>query len=249
MGRFATTVAFYESARPPYGAAFFTEVAKRLGFEGSERLLDVGAGPGILAIGFAPFVREAFGVDPEPGMIEAARAAAERAGVAFTLIEGRFEDLAESLGAFDIVTIGRASHWLDPEPARKALELVLAPRGRIVACNARSAQDGRNSWLEAFEAVRKRWGGERPPRKPGALFEGTRFAARETIRVETRSIVPIERLADRVLSMSTSSPARLGDDIPAMRAAMREALAPFAVNGAVEDTVEARAEVFERAGK
>jgi SAM-dependent methyltransferase len=247
MGRFATTVAFYESARPPYGAAFFTNVAKRVGLNRTERLLDVGAGPGVLAIGFAPFVREAVGVDPEPNMVEAARAAAARAGAALTLVEGRFEDLAESLGAFDAITIGRASHWLDPEPAGRALERVVAPHGRVLLCNARSAQDGRNPWLASFEAIRRRWGGERPPRKPGALFEGTRFAARETIRVETAHTVPIERLADRVLSMSTSSPARLGDEVPAMREAMRDALAPFAVNGAVEDIVEARAEVYEAA--
>ena len=80
MGRFASTVAYYESARPPYGAAFFEAIALQLGLDGSQRLLDVGAGPGVLAIGFAPYCREVVGVDPEPGMVEAARAAAERAG-------------------------------------------------------------------------------------------------------------------------------------------------------------------------
>ena len=76
MGRFASTVAYYESARPPYGAAFFAGVALELGLDGRQRLLDVGAGPGILAIGFARFCREVVGVDPEPGMVAAARAAA-----------------------------------------------------------------------------------------------------------------------------------------------------------------------------
>ena len=75
MGRFASTVAYYESARPPYGAAFFAGVALELGLDGRQRLLDVGAGPGILAIGFARFCREVVGIDPEPGMVEAARAA------------------------------------------------------------------------------------------------------------------------------------------------------------------------------
>ena len=118
MGRFASTVAYYEGARPPYGAAFFEAVALELGLDGSERLLDVGAGPDILAIGFAPHCREAVGVDPEPGMVEAARAAAEaRGGATVSFIEGRFEDSAAKLGAFDVVSIGRAIHWLDPEPA------------------------------------------------------------------------------------------------------------------------------------
>ena len=46
MGRFASTVAYYESARPPYGAEFFSEVARKLGLDRSQRLLDIGAGPG-----------------------------------------------------------------------------------------------------------------------------------------------------------------------------------------------------------
>ena len=82
MGRFDSTVAFYERARQPYGNAFFATVARSLGFDGSQRLLDLGTGPGLLALGFAPFVGEVIGVDPEPAMIAAARGAADRAGYA-----------------------------------------------------------------------------------------------------------------------------------------------------------------------
>jgi len=248
MGRFASTVAYYESARPQYGAAFFAAVARELGFDRSQRLLDVGAGPGILAIGFAPACGEVVGVDPEPAMIEAARAAAGRAGVAATFIEGRFEDMAASLGAFDVVTIGRAIHWLDPEPARVALDRVVAPRGRILVCNAGSVEDGRNPWLEAFNAVRDRWKDDRPAHDRNAFFAGGRFVPMGTISVEATYAVPVERLADRILSMSTSSPERLGDEVPAMRSVMRAALAPFAAAGVIDEIVEARAEVFDRVG-
>jgi SAM-dependent methyltransferase len=247
MGRFASTVAYYESARPPYGAAFFEAVALQLGLDGRERLLDVGAGPGILAIGFAPFCREVVGVDPEPGMVEAAREAAERAGVTVRFVEGRFEDAAAKLGAFDIVSIGRAIHWLDPEPARAALDRALAPRGSVLVCGATSAKGGRNPWLETFNAVRDRWKGDRPSRDHQTFFADGHFTRTHTIRVEGTYAFPVERLVERVLSMSTSSSERLGDEVPAMKSAMREALAPFAADGMIEDIVEARAEVFERA--
>jgi SAM-dependent methyltransferase len=247
MGRFASTVAYYESARPPYGAAFFAAVALELGFDRSQRLLDVGAGPGILAIGFAPFCREVVGIDPEPGMVEAARAAAERAGVAVRFIEGRFEDAVAKLGAFEIVTIGRAIHWLDPEPARAALDRALARQGKVLVCGATSAKDGRNPWLEAFNAVRDRWKGDRPSRDHDTFFANGQFTRTGTIRVEGTYAIPVERLVERVLSMSTSSSERLGDELPAMKSAMREALAPFAADGMIEDIVEATAEVFERA--
>jgi SAM-dependent methyltransferase len=249
MGRFASTVAYYETARPPYGAAFFEAVALELGLDGDQRLLDVGAGPGILAIGFAPYCREVLGVDPEPGMVEAARAAAERAGVAVRFIESRFEDVAGKRGKFDIVSIGRAIHWLDPEPARAALDRALAPRGRVLVCGATSAKDGRNLWLEPFNKVRDHWKGDRPSRDHKSFFADGPFTRTGTIRVEGTYAVPVERLVERVLSMSTSSSERLGDEVPAMKSAMREALAPFAANGMIEDIVEARAEVFERAGQ
>lgn len=247
MGRFASTVAYYESARPPYGAGFFAAVAQQLGFDRSQRLLDVGSGPGILAIGFAPYCGRVLGVDPEATMVEAARAAAKRAGVTATFVEGRFEDAAAKLGAFDLVTIGRAIHWLDPEPARAALDRAVAPQGRVLVCGAWSVKDGRNPWLDGFNAVRDRWKGERPARDHNTFFTDGRFVPAGKIRIEAAYAVPVERFADRLLSMSTSSPERLGDKVPAMRSAMGEALAPFAAEGVIEDIVEAQAEVFERA--
>jgi SAM-dependent methyltransferase len=247
MGRFASTVAYYENARPPYGAGFFATVAQQLGFDRSQRLLDVGAGPGILAIGFAPYCREVSGVDPEPGMVEAARAAAKRVGASVTFVDGRFEDAAQKLGAFDIVSIGRAIHCLDPEPARAALDHAVAPGGKILVCQASSVKDGRNAWLEAFNTVRDRWKGERPARDHHTFFADGQFVSSGTIRVEAVYAIPAERLVDRVLSMSTSSSERLGAEVPAMKSAMREKLAPFAADGMIDDIVEARAEVFERA--
>jgi SAM-dependent methyltransferase len=247
MGRFASTVAYYENARPPYGAAFFAAVAEKLGLDRNQRLLDVGAGPGMLALGFRPYCRQVVGVDPEPGMVEAARAAAERSELTATFIEGRFEDAATKLGAFDLVTIGRAIHWLDREAARASLDRALAPRGRVLVCGASSVKDGRNPWLETFNAVRDRWKGDRPSRDHRSFFADRQFTRTGTIRVERTHALSIERLVERVLSMSTSSSERLGDEVPAMKSAMREKLAPFASDGMIKDIVEARAEVFERA--
>ena len=166
-----------------------------------------------MAIGFEWFGGELIGVDPEPA-----------------IIEGRFESLVEGMGVFDAVTIGRAILWLDPEPALKTLDRVVAARRIILVCNAACVADG-----------------ERPGHDEGAFFAGGQFVARETISVEATYAVPVERLADRVLSISTSSPERLGDQVPEMRRAMYDALAPFAADGVIEKTVEARAGVFTRA--
>ena len=149
MGRFESTVATYGRARQPYSRAFFAEVAEAIGLDGRQRLLDVGTGPGLLAIGFASACRSVTGVDPEAAMIEAAKAAAERADVRLTAFVGRLEDMSEA-PEFEVVTIGRAIHWLDPQAALRKLERIVAPRGAVVVCRADSVKDGRNPWLGAF---------------------------------------------------------------------------------------------------
>jgi ubiquinone/menaquinone biosynthesis C-methylase UbiE len=89
MGRFATTVPLYEKLRPPYPAVFFRNIARRLHLGREHALIDLGTGPGLLALGFAPYVGCVVGVDPEPAMLAAARKAAADASKAITLIESR----------------------------------------------------------------------------------------------------------------------------------------------------------------
>ena len=159
MGRFASTVAYYERARPPYGPRFFAEVARRLALSGTERLLDLGTGPGILALGFAPWVAE----------------------LVYDLARGR---------------------WGEPgSPARHALDR-------------------------------------------SAFLAGTRFRSRGTVSVEFGQDITVTALVDRVLSMSTSSPDRIGGDVAVLRASIGTALDPFAKDGILHEIVEARAEVF-----
>src|SRR5438105_11246615 len=98
MGRFASTVTLYEELRPAYPPAFFREVVQRLSLGKKHALIDLGTGPGLLALGFAPYVGRIVGVDPEPAMLAAAKLAAERASRPFTLIAGRAEDLGDDIG-------------------------------------------------------------------------------------------------------------------------------------------------------
>src|ERR1700726_3370212 len=100
MGRFATTVALYEELRTPYPPAFFREVAQRLALTEGQALIDLGTGPGLLALGFAPYVGRITGVDPEPAMLVAASKAAERAAQDLTLIAGKAEELPDDIGRF-----------------------------------------------------------------------------------------------------------------------------------------------------
>src|SRR4029450_10754959 len=118
MGRFATTAELYGQYRPPYPAEFFQAAAQRLKLSKQHGLIDLGTGPGLLALGFAPYAGRVVGVDPEPEMLAAARAAAARAGADVTFVGGRAEDLREGIGGFDGVTSGRRLAPHRPTAAR-----------------------------------------------------------------------------------------------------------------------------------
>jgi SAM-dependent methyltransferase len=256
MGRFASTVELYEQYRPPYPANFFRAIAKRLHLSKQHALIDLGTGPGLLALGFAPYVGHLTGVDPEPTMLAAARDAAERAGVALTLIEGRAEDLPASVGQFDLVTIGRALHWMDASALGALFARLVAPQGTVAVCASFSAHGGSNSWLDEYNTARRAWSderlwsesrvGERAHRDFASSLEGTGFHVAETVRTEATHEVSIADLALRVLTFSPSSPAALGDKVDAMLADVEARLAPFGHNGRVTETVMSIAQLARR---
>jgi SAM-dependent methyltransferase len=256
MGRFATTAALYEELRPPYPPEFFRGVAEKLGLSERCALIDLGTGPGLLALGFAPYVGRIVGVDPEAEMIAAARRAGERAGRNFALIEGKAETLPDDIGTFDLVTIGRALHWMERDPTLALFERLVAPGGVIAVCASFPAADGRNPWLDDYNAARRRWSpprlweasgrGERTHRDLSAFFSGSAFRLAELIKVETRHEIGVRDLARRVLTFSSSSPEALGDNVEAMLRDVEERLARFGSNDVITETLVSTAQIVTR---
>jgi ubiquinone/menaquinone biosynthesis C-methylase UbiE len=130
------------SRSSPYPPEFFRVVAERLELGPAHSLIDLGTGPGLIAVGFAPYVRRVVGVDPEPAMLGAARQVAGRARIDLAPVQSTAERLPPDLGPFEVVTIGRALHWMDRGLIGSVLERLVAPGGVILVCSARSAEDG-----------------------------------------------------------------------------------------------------------
>ncbi len=245
MGRFATTVPLYENFRSPYAAGFFETVARRARLGKADSLIDLGTGPGIIALGFAAYVGRIVGVDPEPAMLEAARQAAARTSQAFTLLESKAETLTADVGTYNVVTIGRALHWLEPEATAALLGRLVAPGGLILVCASASAADGRNGWLAAYNEARRSWShsaeGERHHQDLDTLLRGTRFHVGETITVESR--ISVSDLARRVLTFSSSSPAVIGTQVEEMLRDVEDRLLPLSQAGLLTEIVLSTARV------
>ncbi|MEU7986470.1 hypothetical protein AB0B56_16520 [Streptosporangium canum] len=59
---------YYQRGRLPYAPGLADTLAEALTLDGRGRLVDVGCGPGTLALGFAHLFGEIVGVDPDSGM-------------------------------------------------------------------------------------------------------------------------------------------------------------------------------------
>ena len=260
MGRFASTVALYEELRPPYPPAFFREAAQQLRLTHAHTLIDLGTGPGLLALGFAAHVGRIVGVDPEPTMIAAARQAAFRASLPLGLIESKAEDLSGDIGSFDVVTIGRALHWMDRKAVLARLDTLVAPNGIILVCSSHSAAEGANPapnpWLDEYNKARRAWSdaglwsesgsGARVHRDLAAFFGGSPFHLGDRIKVESSHDIGVRDLARRVLTFSSSSPDVLGDKTDAMLCNVEARLFPFSREGVVTEVVASVAQVATR---
>lgn len=247
MGRFEAPVEFYQY-REPYPAAFFENVAARLALSSGTRLLDVGCGPGNLAIGFAPFVGSSTAIDPEPGMLRAARASAAEANVEIKFLETTIEEFDFAAGSFDFAAIGRALHWLDRDLALAVLERVVTPDGCIAVCGSTPSEAPMNTWVSKFKEVRKAWASQPDESRykidMDAWFAASRFRRIDEIVVHHRHNATMAELVRRALSFSTTSPAVVGERRPQFEAEVKAAIEPFAQDGILEEEVIAKATIF-----
>jgi SAM-dependent methyltransferase len=111
---YAGSARFYAIGRLPYPQAMADAIASELRLDGSGRLLDVGCGPGNVALLLSSLFEAVIGIDPDRGMIEEAEREADRRGVANAEWHVlRAEDLPAGLGRFRVATFAQSFHWMD----------------------------------------------------------------------------------------------------------------------------------------
>jgi SAM-dependent methyltransferase len=119
----------YARHRPGFPPAFFERVRPLgIGLAG-QRVLDLGAGTGTLARGFANQGCSSIGVDPSAEMLAAATAMAGVDEVPPRLVRGVAEALGFRDGVFDVVCAGQCWHWFERGRAAAEANRVLRPGG------------------------------------------------------------------------------------------------------------------------
>jgi SAM-dependent methyltransferase len=137
---FGAVAAGYAALRPTYPT---DAVAFLLDDDGPLRVLDLGAGTGLLTEVVLGLGHDVLAVDRSPEML------AELPGVGTAV--GTAEALPADDASVDAVVAGQAAHWFDPSPAAREIRRVLWPGG--VLGLVRNTRDARVKWVAALEAL------------------------------------------------------------------------------------------------
>lgn len=242
----------YRPGRPPYSPQLEATLEDALDLDGRGRLLDVGCGPGILALRLAPLFEEVVALDPDADMLEEARRFASEAGVDNVgFVRGLAEELPEvAPGPFRLVTFGQSFHWTDEWHVAEAVFDLLEPGGAVamVAHTVEGRPEPPDPGYpriphDALRALVAEYLGTRP--RSGQGYVKPRDHRFEDVLVTTRFGAPEQLYAPGVpdllrdtesvisgyLSLTTAAPHLFGDRLDEFRERARGLLAQVSPEG------------------
>lgn len=133
FGRFSED---YGEYRPGFPSSFYDRLEALVGLEGI-RALDLGTGPGLVALELAARGAHVTGIDISENQIRVARRRAEVAGLSarceFQVRPA--EDTGLPAHEIDLVTAGQCWHWFDEPVVMRELLGVLRPGGHLVVAH------------------------------------------------------------------------------------------------------------------
>lgn len=252
--RFREAARYYTTGRPAYPKLLARRVADLVGLAG-ENVLDLGTGPGFLAIDFAPLASGVTAIDPSPEMLAAAGSNAERARVHIKLVQASSYELGSHLGRFKLVTIGRAFHWMDRRPTLAALDRLMPVGGAVALFGERYPDVPINAWHKEFQAIVEAYRSQDPAGpllRANAVDEAvlldSAFDRLERIGVLEVRQTPVERLVDRALSFAATWRGRPGSREQDLAFEIQNAMIPHADgSGMVHELLEGHALIARRA--
>ncbi|MBN8873026.1 MAG: class I SAM-dependent methyltransferase [Rhodospirillales bacterium] len=251
--RFRSVAPHYVIGRPPYAPLLLRRVAALVALGAEDAVLDLGCGPGQLARGFAPMAGRVVGMDPEPEMLRvAATLGADIPNLAWET--GGSAELGPQTGRFRLVVMGRSFHWMDRAETLRRLDAIVVPDGAVALFHTTHTDTPENAWVAGYDALRRGYdtAGSDAHRGPGwvrheAFLLDSAFHCLEAHAVIERRSVAEDTLVLRALSMSSSSPERIGERRTALEREMRAFFRDHAGQGVLTEIVESHALIGRRA--
>lgn len=131
--QFRGSARHYLRGRPPYSPDLAPLLQRELGLDGTGHLLDVGSGPGTVALRLGPLFEHVTVLEPDPGMAAEAGANLREAGIDADVVVATAEELpAMGLPPLRVVSFGQSFHRTRRAEVAEAVHDALAPGGALV---------------------------------------------------------------------------------------------------------------------
>jgi SAM-dependent methyltransferase len=254
--RFRTTVPYYARYRLGYPPALIARIVEIVGLKRGDSVLDLGCGPGLVAIPLAQAGLKVTAVDPEPNMVEAAKEAAREADVSLDARQGSSFDLPAGIGPFKLVTMGRSFHWMDREATLKILDGLIGPRGAIALLHDDHPRTAENRWRKAMTDLANEYGRLQSShirdrenseyRTHESLLLRSPFNRLESVGVYVERQLTADDIVGLAFSLSMTAPQKLGDNKEKFERDLRAALAALSPGGHFSEIAEMQAIVARR---
>jgi SAM-dependent methyltransferase len=254
--RFQSAVPYYQRYRLAYPERLIARVVALLRLKPGAPVLDLGCGPGSLAVPLAKAGLKVTAADPEPEMLAAAEAAAAAAGVELTLWQGGSYDLKPDMGPYRLVSIGRAFHWMDRMATLAMLDRIISPDGAVAFFHDAHPVLPENAWFKLLCKVGDKFGRAQQPhilerkalghrRYEPFLFRSA-FTELDGLSVTLRQPISEDEIVGRAFSLSTTSPGLLGAEADAFEAELRKGLRALSPEGKFTEIAEMVAVIARR---
>jgi ubiquinone/menaquinone biosynthesis C-methylase UbiE len=255
--RFRANVPFYARYRLGHPDTLIERISSTAGLRPGDAVLDLGAGPGLLAVPFAKAGMRVTAVDPEPGMLAELNEAAAGEEVAIDIRRGSSFDMPAGIGPFRLVTIGRAFHWMNRPATLEMLDVVTGEGGAIALVHDDHPATVENIWRGVLRDLADRYGrGDAPHvretrakgyRSHESVLLDSRFSQLERIGVIVRRELTADDIVGLAHSLSALSPEKLGARARAFEAELREELARLSPDNCFIEIAELFALIAKRA--
>jgi SAM-dependent methyltransferase len=252
--RFEAAAKHYLAGRPAYAKGLISRIANNLSLGADDVVMDLGCGPGQLAMMFAPFAGSVLAIDPSVDMLAIAQhAARDVPNVHFKL--GSSFDIGPELGTFKLVTIGRAFHWMDRPGTLLQLNGMIASGGAVALFGDSHPKHRANAWVEPYKTLIDEYAAydaERSKRRSAGwvsneeILLASPFARLERWSVIEKRTLPSAQLVERALSMSSISEARIGSRINQLVDDVAQLASRWSDGGILSEVVETSAIVARR---
>ncbi len=154
--RFTKTVQDYIKYRPSYPNEIVQVLIDECGLTKDKVIADIGSGTGFLSKLFLDYGCVVYGVEPNQSMREAGEDYLNDYANFYT-INGSAEATTLKDQSMDIVTVGTAFHWFDPEKSRIEFKRILKSPGWVILIwNVRNVEQ--SNLLEDYENLIRRFG-------------------------------------------------------------------------------------------